>query len=93
MSKKQLIKSLFTGVVFGLIIYGFIMVAVHFIDLESEDSIITEPLKIRLESIPIERHEGLNPSMEAIPIPIETPDADLTMVTFKYQSRVQTGEK
>jgi hypothetical protein len=88
MNKKDFIQALGVGVAFGLIIYCLMMVAVHFIDKNSE-SIITEPVRTPIETIPIRLHEELNPSREAIPIPVETPDADLAMVTFKYQTRMQ----
>ena len=88
MNKKDFIKALVVGVAFGFIIYCLMMVAVHFIDKNSE-SIITEPVRTPIETIPIRLHEELNPSREAIPIPVETPDADLAMVTFKYQTRMQ----
>jgi len=88
MNKKDFIQALGAGVAFGLIVYCLMMVAVHFIDKNSE-SIITEPVKTPIETIPIRLHEELNPSRKAIPIPVETPDADLAMVTFKYEIRIQ----
>ena len=90
MNKKDFIQALGAGVAFGLIVYCLMMVAVHFIDKNSE-SIITEPVKTPIETIPIRLHEELNPSREAIPIPVETPDADLAMVTFKYEIRIQNS--
>ena len=90
MNKKDFIQALGAGVAFGLIVYCLMMVAVYFIDKNSE-SIITEPVKTPIETIPIRLHEELNPSREAIPIPVETPDADLAMVTFKYEIRIQNN--
>ena len=88
MNKKDFIQALGVGVAFGLIIYCLMMVVVHFIDKNSE-SIITEPVKTPIETLPIRLHEELNPSRKSIPIPVETPDVDLAMVTFKYEIRIQ----
>ena len=82
MNKKDFIQALGAGVAFGLIVYCLMMVAVHFIDKNSE-TIITEPV----ETILID-HRVL-PSEKPVPIPVETPDADLAMVTFKYEIRIQ----
>ena len=90
MNKKDFIQALGAGVAFGLIVYCLMMVAVHFIDKNSE-SITTEPVRTPIETIPIRLHDELNPSREAIPIPVETPDVDLTMVTFKYQIKIQNN--
>ena len=82
MNKKDFIQALGAGVAFGLIVYCLMMVAVHFIDKNSE-SIITEPV----ETILIDHR--ILPSEKPVPIPVETPDADLAMVTFKYEIRIQ----
>tara|TARA_Y100001937_G_scaffold59157_1_gene81237 strand:- start:1882 stop:2379 length:498 start_codon:yes stop_codon:yes gene_type:complete len=82
MNKKDFIQALGVGVAFGLIIYCLMMVAVHFIDKNSE-TIITEPV----ETILIDHR--ILPSEKPVPIPVETPDADLAMVTFKYEIRIQ----
>ena len=84
MNKKDFIQALGVGVAFGLIIYCLMMVAVHFIDKNSE-SIITEPV----ETILIDH--SILPSEKPVPIPVETPDVDLTMVTFKYQIKIQNN--
>ena len=84
MNKKDFIQALGAGVAFGLIVYCLMMVAVHFIDKNSE-SIITEPV----ETILIDHR--ILPSEKPVPIPVETPDVDLTMVTFKYQIRIQNN--
>ena len=84
MNKKDFIQALGVGVAFGLIIYCLMMVAVHFIDKNSE-SIITEPV----ETILIDHR--ILPSEKPVPIPVETPDVDLTMVTFKYQIKIQNN--
>ena len=82
MNKKDFIQALGAGVAFGLIVYCLMMVAVHFIDKNSE-SIITEPV----ETILIDHR--ILPSEKPVPIPVETPDTDLAMVTFKYEIRIQ----
>jgi len=82
MNKKDFIQALGAGVAFGLIVYCLMMVAVHFIDKNSE-TIITEPV----ETILIDHR--ILPSEKPVPIPVETPDADLAMVTFKYEIRIQ----
>jgi len=82
MNKKDFIQALGAGIAFGLIVYCLMMVAVHFIDKNSE-SIITEPV----ETILIDHR--ILPSEKPVPIPVETPDADLAMVTFKYEIRIQ----
>ena len=84
MNKKDFIQALGVGVAFGLIIYCLMMVVVHFIDKNSE-SIITEPV----ETILIDHR--ILPSEKPVPIPVETPDADLAMVTFKYEIRIQNS--
>ena len=84
MNKKDFIQALGVGVAFGLIVYCLMMVAVHFIDKNSE-SIITEPV----ETILIDH--SILPSEKPVPIPVETPDVDLTMVTFKYQIKIQNN--
>ena len=84
MNKKDFIQALGVGVAFGLIIYCLMMVAVHFIDKNSE-SIITEPV----ETILIDHR--ILPSEKPVPIPVETPDVDLTIVTFKYQIKIQNN--
>ena len=84
MNKKDFIQALGVGVAFGLIVYCLMMVAVHFIDKNSE-SIITEPV----ETILIDHR--ILPSEKPVPIPVETPDVDLTMVTFKYQIKIQNN--
>ena len=82
MNKKDFIQALGAGVAFGLIVYCLMMVAVYFIDKNSE-TIITEPV----ETILIDHR--ILPSEKPVPIPVETPDADLAMVTFKYEIRIQ----
>ena len=85
MNKKDFIQALGAGVAFGLIVYCFMMVAVYFIDLESENTIITEPV----ETILIDHR--ILPSEKPVPIPVETPDVDLAMVTFQYEIRIQNS--
>ena len=43
MNKKDFIQALGAGVAFGLIVYCFMMIAVHFIDAESEHKEIFIP--------------------------------------------------
>ena len=64
MNKKDFIQALGVGVAFGLIIYCLMMVAVHFIDKNSE-SIITEPV----ETILIDHR--ILPSEKPVPIPVD----------------------
>ncbi len=70
MNKKDLIQALGVGVVFGLVIYCFMMVAVYFIEKEVD-------------------YESVYPSIEFDFL--EAVEADLAMVTFKYEIRIQNS--
>jgi|TARA_R100001163_G_C4935318_1_gene109462 hypothetical protein len=89
MNKKDFIQALGAGVAFGLIVYCFMMIAVHFIDAESEHKEIFIPdlydLEIDYRVLPQEEVAPVRP----MPLPIQPEGADLAMVTFKYEIRVQ----
>ena len=70
MNKKDLIQALGVGVVFGLVIYCFMMVAVYFIEKQVD-------------------YESVYPSIEFDFL--EAVEADLAMVTFKYEIRIQNS--
>ena len=90
MNKKDLIQALGVGVIFGVIVYCFMMVAVYFIDMESENQIFTpdfNDLEIDYRVLPEEESEPIRP----MPLPIQKEGFDLAMVTFKYEIRVQNS--
>lgn len=80
MNKKELIQYLSTGLLFGVVVYLGITVAVHFIESESESEMLITP-----------DFESLQIDYQPIPIPIEPEGVDLTMVTFKFQIRIQNS--
>ena len=80
MNKKELIQYLSTGLLFGVVIYLGMTVAVHFIESESESEMLINP-----------DFESLQIDYQPIPIPIEPEGVDLTMVTFKFQIRIQNS--
>lgn len=80
MNKKELIQYLSTGLLFGVVVYLGITVAVHFIESESESEMLINP-----------DFESLQIDYQPIPIPIEPEGVDLTMVTFKFQIRIQNS--
>ena len=89
MNKKDFIQALGAGVAFGLITYCFMMLAIHFIDVESEHEEMFIPdfhdLEIDYRVLPQEEVAPVQP----IPLPTQPEGADLAMVTFKYEIRVQ----
>ena len=89
MNKKDLIQALGAGVVFGVIVYCFMMIAIHFIDVESEHKEMFIPdlhdLEIDYRVLPQEDVAPVQP----IPLPIQPEGFDLAMVTFKYEIRIQ----
>ena len=91
MNKKDLLQALGAGVAFGLITYCFMMLAIHFIDVESEHEEMFIPdfhdLEIDYRVLPQEEVAPVQP----IPLPIQPEGADLAMVTFKYEIRVQNA--
>ena len=88
MNKKDLIGALGVGVVFGLIVYCFMMIAIHFIDMESESEMLIPDFNdLDYKVLP---QEGAAP-VEPIPLPIQQEGFDLAMVTFKYEIRIQNS--
>ena len=88
MNKKDLIEALGAGVVFGLIVYCFMMVAIYFIDMESENEMLMPDFNdIDYKVLP---QEGSAP-VEPMPLPIQQEGFDLAMVTFKYEIRIQNS--
>tara|TARA_R110002020_G_scaffold230555_1_gene441425 strand:+ start:460 stop:978 length:519 start_codon:yes stop_codon:yes gene_type:complete len=91
MNKKDLLQALGAGVVFGLITFCFMMIAIHFIDVESEHERMFIPdlkdLEIDYRVLPQEEVAPVRP----MPLPIQPEGADLAMVTFKYEIRVQNA--
>ena len=90
MNKKDLIQALGAGVVFGIVVYCFMMVAIYFIDMESETKMFTpdlNELEIDYRVLPQEEVAPVQP----IPLPIQPEGFDLAMVTFKYEIRVQNS--
>ena len=89
MNKKDLIQALGAGVVFGVIVYCFMMIAIHFIDVESEHKEMFIPdlhdLEIDYRVLPQEDVAPVQP----IPLPIQPEGFALAMVTFKYEIRIQ----
>ena len=85
MNKKDLIKALGVGVVFGVIVFCFMMVAIHFIELQTEPDevfvIDLSDLEVDYKVLPEEKV-----------LPVEPPEeADIAMVTFKYEIRIQNS--
>jgi len=90
MNKKDLIQALGAGVVFGIVVYCFMMVAIYFIDMESETKMFTpdlNELEIDYRVLPQEEVAPVQP----IPLPIQPEGFDLAMVTFKYEIRIQNS--
>ena len=90
MNKKDLIQALGAGVVFGVIVYCFMMIAIYFIDMESETEMLMpdfNDLEIDYRVLPQEEVAPVQP----IPLPIQPEGFDLAMVTFKYEIRIQNS--
>lgn len=85
MNKKDLIQALGAGLAFGLLTFCFMMVAIHFIELQTEpDEVLTFDLS------DLEIDYKVLPQEEVLPV--ETPEeVDVAMVTFKYEIRVQNA--
>ena len=88
MNKKDLIEALGAGVAFGVIVYCFMMVAIHFIDMESENEMLMPDFNdIDYKVLPQEGGASVKP----MPLPIQQEGFDLAMVTFKYEIRIQNS--
>jgi len=88
MNKKDLIEALGAGVIFGVIIYCFMMVAIHFIDIESETKMLMPDFNdLDYKVLPQEGGASVKP----MPLPVQQEGFDLTMVTFKYEIRIQNS--
>tara|TARA_R100000458_G_C8255431_1_gene231612 strand:+ start:903 stop:1388 length:486 start_codon:yes stop_codon:yes gene_type:complete len=80
MNKKDLIKALGAGLLFGLIVFVCMQIFIYFIDehtVEYDDIFKTVV-------------EEATPPMQP-PIDPDNPKADLAMVTFKYEIRIQNA--
>ncbi len=80
MNKKDLIKALGAGLLFGLIVFLCMQIFIYFIDehtVEYDDIFKTVV-------------EEATPPMQP-PIDPDNPKADLAMVTFKYEIRIQNA--
>tara|TARA_R100000742_G_C4278212_1_gene100777 strand:+ start:2334 stop:2819 length:486 start_codon:yes stop_codon:yes gene_type:complete len=80
MNKKDLIKALGVGLLFGLIVFLCMQIFIYFIDehtVEYDDIFKTVV-------------EEATPPMQP-PIDPDNPKADVAMVTFKYEIRIQNA--
>ena len=78
MSKKDLIKGLLGGIAFGLLVFGFIQIFLFFVDTEFETEEVLKP-EIKIEIT----------TPEPILVEEKQREADVAMVTFKYEIRIQ----
>ena len=80
MNKKDLIKALGAGLLFGLIVFVCMQIFIYFID---EHTVEYDDI---FETVVEEATPPMQP-----PIDPDNPKADLTMVTFKYEIRIQNA--
>ena len=80
MNKKDLIKALGTGLLFGLIIFVCMQIFIYFID---EHTVEYDDI---FETVVEEATPPMQP-----PIDPDNPKDDLAMVTFKYEIRIQNA--
>ena len=78
MSKKDLIKGLLGGLAFGLLVFVFIQIFLFFVDTEFETEEVLKP-EIKIEIT----------TPEPILVEEKEREADVAMVTFKYEIRIQ----
>ena len=78
MSKKDLIKGLLGWLAFGLLVFGFIQIFLFFVDTEFETEEVLKP-EIKIEIT----------TPEPILVEEKEREADVAMVTFKYEIRIQ----
>jgi|TARA_R100000152_G_C6653911_1_gene94753 hypothetical protein len=78
MSKKDLIKALLGGLAFGLLVFVFIQIFLFFVDTEFETEEVLKP-EIKIEIT----------TPEPILVEEKEREADVAMVTFKYEIRIQ----
>ena len=78
MSKKDLIKALLGGLAFGLLVFVFIQIFLFFVDTEFETEEVLKP-EIKIEIT----------TPEPILVEEKQREADVAMVTFKYEIRIQ----
>ena len=78
MSKKDLIKALLGGFAFGLLVFVFIQIFLFFVDTEFETEEVLKP-EIKIEIT----------TPEPILVEEKEREADVAMVTFKYEIRIQ----
>ena len=87
MNKKDLLQALGAGLAFGLITFCFMMIAIHFIELQTETD---EVLTFDLSHLDIDYR--VLPQEEVLPVETEAQaELDVAMVTFKYEIRVQNA--
>lgn len=80
MNKKDLIKALGAGLLFGLIVFVCMQIFIYFID---EHTVEYDDI---FETVVEEATPPMQP-----PIDPDNPKADLAMVTFKYEIRIQNA--
>tara|TARA_Y100000592_G_scaffold98648_1_gene172303 strand:- start:2454 stop:2939 length:486 start_codon:yes stop_codon:yes gene_type:complete len=80
MNKKDLIKALGAGLLFGLIVFVSMQIFIYFID---EHTVEYDDI---FETVVEEATPPMQP-----PIDPDNPKADLAMVTFKYEIRIQNA--
>ena len=78
MNKKDLIKALLGGLAFGLLVFVFIQIFLFFVDTEFETEEVLKP-EIKIEIT----------TPEPILVEEKEREADVAMVTFKYEIRIQ----
>ena len=78
MYKKDLIKGLLGWLAFGLLVFGFIQIFLFFVDTEFETEEVLKP-EIKIEIT----------TPEPILVEEKEREADVAMVTFKYEIRIQ----